>query len=285
MKRCRAVTTVQTQGLLRKCVYAGCSCLLLWVAGLCSAEVFPVRGDGDPRVRSARYLPDEVYRVQGFVGYQIDFQFEPGESFVGLAAGDIEGLMFVAQDNHLFLKPRVAFVGTNLTILTTRRQYQFDYTASSRRPASTDPDLIYAIRFEYPSQKPSQNTAAPDAIDQRLAMAPSMRSRNTDYWFCGNSELKPVSAWDDGVHTHIRFDVTAEWPVIFVLGSDGAESLLNFNVEDGDVVVHRVARQFVLRRGALSACVVNKGFAESGRRLDSGTIAPDVERDAKGAVP
>ena len=36
-------------------------------------------------------------------GYEIDVQIEKNEVFVGLGAGDIEGLSFVAQDNHLFI--------------------------------------------------------------------------------------------------------------------------------------------------------------------------------------
>jgi type IV secretion system protein VirB9 len=92
-----------------------------------------------------------VYRLRGWVGYQIDLEFEPGEAFVGLAAGDIEALSFVAQDNHLFLKPKAAAVGTNLTVLTTRRHYHFDYTAQVRRStAAGAPDAIFALRFQYP---------------------------------------------------------------------------------------------------------------------------------------
>ena len=81
------------------------------------AESVPVRGIVDSRVRVAAYDGDEVYKLHGFVGYQIDLEFEPGETFTGLGAGDLEGLSFVGQDNHLFLKPKAAKVATNLTVL------------------------------------------------------------------------------------------------------------------------------------------------------------------------
>ena len=61
--------------------------------------------------------------------------------------------------------------------------------------------------------------------------------------------------------------------------------MLNFSIDDGDVVVHRVARRFILRRGRLTGCIVNKAFAGGGERLESGTVAPDVRRDRKGASP
>jgi type IV secretion system protein VirB9 len=94
-----------------------------------------------------------------------------------------------------------------------------------------------------------------------------------------------VAASDDGVHTRLRFGARAELPAIFVKNEDDSESLLNFSVQDGDVILHRVARQFVLRRGGLTGCIVNKGFVGGGERLESGTIAPDVKRERKETSP
>jgi len=85
----------------------------------------------------------------GFVGFETDVEFEPGERFVGLGAGDIEALSFVAEGNHLFLKPRAATVATNLTLLTTRRTYQVDYSAHAAHPGGSD-EVTYVLRFTYP---------------------------------------------------------------------------------------------------------------------------------------
>ena len=41
----------------------------------------------------------------------------PGEQFLGLAAGDIEGLTYEALGNHLFLKPKAPMILTNLIAL------------------------------------------------------------------------------------------------------------------------------------------------------------------------
>ena len=49
---------------------------------------------------------------------------------------------------------------------------------------------------------------------------------------------------------------------MFVRNEDGTESLLNFSMDEGDVVIHRVAARFILRRGQLTGCVVNKGTPE-----------------------
>jgi type IV secretion system protein VirB9 len=247
-------------------------------AGTALAETNPEPGLLDSRVRSAAYSADQIYRLAGFVGYQTDLEFESGESFVGLGAGDIEGLSFVAAENHLFLKPKAAKVGTNLTILTNRRTYQLDYAASGQRPDASA-EVIYVLRFTYPPMAGTTDAAAHE-LDQ-----PAPRAKNIDYWFCGDPSLKPTSAFDDGVHTRITFAPKAEQPAIFVLNEDGSESLLNFSMEEGDVIVHRIARRLILRRGNLAACVVNKGFTGSGEALKSHTVANGIERTTKGARP
>jgi type IV secretion system protein VirB9 len=247
--------------------------LLLWGLGAGAlAETTPAPGLRDARIRTAAYAADEVYVLRGFVGYQTDLEFEAGETFVGLGAGDIDGLSFVAQGNHLFLKPKAAKVGTNLTVVTSLRTYQIDYSASAAKPDASAP-VTYVLRFTYPPKA----VEAADASSRALA-ADSHRARNIDYWFCGDPTLQPTAASDDGVHTRITFPAKAEQPAIFVLNEDGSESLLNFSMDEGDVILHRVARRLVLRRGALAGCVVNKGFAGSGDALKSHTVSDAVER-------
>ena len=177
-------------------------------------------------------------------------------------------------------------MATNLTVLTSRRHYQFDYIATSQRPAADDQTVIYALRFTYPP-RPAQTAAdvAAKRLDSQLESGLAKRPRNIDYWYCGRPTLRPVAASDDGVHTRLRFAANTELPAIFVRNEDGSESLLNFSMDAGDVIVHRVARQFILRRGKLTGCVVNQGFVGGGERLDSGTVAPDIERRVRGGAP
>ena len=278
----------------KRCAAATCrlglSAALAWQALLhpqrSAAEIVPPRGTVDSRVRATPYDGDQVYRLHGFVGYQIDLEFEAGESFVGLGAGDIEGLSYFGQDNHLFLKPKAPNVATNLTVLTNRRQYQFDYTARAQHPGGDDLDVIFALRFTYPPT-PSQTDQerASKHIDSELEQASAHRPQNIDYWYCGGPALRPVLASDDGIHTRLRFAVHAELPAIFVRNEDDSESLLNYSMDNGDVIVHRVAQRFVVRRGKLTGCIVNKGFAGSGARLESGTVTPAVERRVEGRAP
>jgi type IV secretion system protein VirB9 len=177
-------------------------------------------------------------------------------------------------------------VATNLVIYTDRRAYRFDYSASNHRPNRLVDEVMYAVRFTY-SQSEGSGPASGNAqeIEQQLKRAKIDRIRNTDYWFCGNAAVKPVAASDDGIQTRLTFGSRAEIPAIFVRNADNTESLLNFSMDAGDVVIHRVAPKFIIRRGRLTGCIVNKGFQGAGERLESGTVSPNVERDSKETRP
>ena len=236
----------------------------------------------DRRIRTLLFVPDQVVRVRGWVGYHIDLEFEPGEAFVTLGGGDLDGLTYGAYANHLVLKPKAASVRTNLTVFTTRRTYVLDYAASGRVPDLLTDDLVYSLRFAYPRQTLVTNA---QHVADELKDAAAERTQNRNYWFCGAPELRPIGAFDDGAQTHLQFSPQAEMPAIFVRAPDGSESLLNYHVQEGEVIIHRLSRRLVLRRGPLTGCVVNKGFIGSGERLDSGTVSPQVERKTKEIAP
>lgn len=77
------------------------ACALAWlVMNVVRAESLPVPGDIDPRVRTANYSAEQVYRLQGFVGYGIELIFEEGERFTGQAGGDLEAITFGAHEHR-----------------------------------------------------------------------------------------------------------------------------------------------------------------------------------------
>jgi len=251
----------------------------MFIFSRCFAEIVPPRGASDARVRVVQYADDQVYRLHGFVGYAIHIQLEEGEEYVGLGAGDAEGITVDVSQNNVFVKPRALLIQTNFTLLTNRRRYHFDYTVGSATSIAAADDVIYSLRFVYPSvSKPGGEKVIADLTKDR--------ERNTDYWYCGHASLQPVAAFDDGVHTYIRFSQRGEVPAIFVQNEDDSESLLNFSVDaTGEVVIHRLAPRFLLRRGRTVGCIVNQSYAGIGERLPSGAAAPEMTRERRGARP
>ena len=248
------------------------------LAAQISARVDPA----DHRIRSLLFVPDQVIRLRGWVGYHVDLEFEPGESFVTLGGGDLVGLTYGAYSNHLVLKPKAPAVRTNLTVFTNKRTYVIDYAVSPGRPDPIDDELVYSLRFSYPT--PAGPTPG-ERVKDNLAADPVARYQNLNYWYCGNPALQPIGASDDGVHTRLRFGPSAEIPALFVKSDDGTESLLNYTVEGEDIVIHRLARRLILRRGKTVGCIVNKGFIGSGEHLDSGTVSPHVHRQTREINP
>lgn len=264
-------------------------CICCLTATPVRAQPVPIPLRADARIRVVPYRADAVYRLRGYVGYQIDITFAPGERFVGLGVGDSKGVTFAAASNHLFIKPKAAQVATNLTVLTNRRTYLFDYASEVAPPDPSGADVIYALRFEYPAAPARGASRERRQVETDLATARNGRPRNYDYWYCGTPSLKPVAAWDDGVQTTLVFGAHTELPAVFALNEDGSESLVNVGVQDGRMVIQRVARRVILRRGKLTGCIVDRAFVGAGERLSSGTIAPNVKRvtrrDGPGVEP
>jgi type IV secretion system protein VirB9 len=254
---------------------------LTFVALLCGSATARA-DDPSPRARDSRirfvyYDADAVLSVTAFVGYHIDFEFAPGEAFVNLGVGDTAAVDVGAESNHLFLKPKATTPGTNLTIVTSRRIYYLDYRALRSRLDLPSADVVYAVHFVYPESLARVAPAPPNLESHRPV--------NDQYWFCGSPAVEPTSASDDGVQTRLTFAPRTELPAVFVRSDDGAESLINFHVEDEAMVIHRVARKFVLRRGQLVGCVENRAFDRIGVALHSGTVSPDAVRHTREIGP
>lgn len=259
-----------------------CVCAVV-LSTVSHAEVMPVAGGGDSRIRTAHYSAGEVYRLYGFVGYDIGLEFAKDEIFKRVNGGDLKSITYSAQENVFNFKPRVRSARTNITVTTNKRRYYIEYSATDAQPDAALGNVIYVVRFVYPPElEPALSPA--EQIDAALTQARRDRPRNFDYWFCGDPTLKPVAAFDDGVQMHLRFAPRAELPAVFLKNEDGSESLVNFTVSKLDLIIHRVTRQLVLRRGKLVGCVVNKSFTGAGDLLESGTVSGDVERVSRGGA-
>jgi type IV secretion system protein VirB9 len=261
--------------------------VLLAGPGSAVAAVVPPPGTLDARVREIEYRENQVVQIAGYVGYHIHLQLAPDETFVALGAGDAAAVDIAAEGPHVMLKPKAARVATNLTLVSSRRVYHFEYRTYEAQPSPST--AIFALRFRYP-QAPSEVTPAATTLPfsstqpvpaAEAPVAAPVPLVNSDYWYCGSPWLQPTEATDDGVQTRLTFSARGEWPAIFVRNADGTESLVNFHADGTSAVIHRVAKTFVLRRGQLVGCVENRGYAGSGNYRPSGTTDPGVVREVK----
>ena len=257
----------------------------LWISALvltslsmmATAEIRPPRGRVDPRVREVVYDKHDVVRLTGYVGYQTHLRLAPDERFVGVGAGDTAGLDITADGNDTWIKPKAELVRTNIDIKTTHRVYHFDYEVRTTPPKDRF-EMVYSIEFRYPDDERQRAARALGGASLHDKLHAPARKRNLDYWYCGAPSMKPTEAYDDGSQTHIRFGAHAEFPAVFAENEDGSETLINYHTDPSsdEMVVERVARRFVLRRGQLVGCVENRQFTGGGERLRTGTLKQDV---------
>ncbi|WP_269716703.1 TrbG/VirB9 family P-type conjugative transfer protein [Caulobacter sp. NIBR2454] len=236
---------------------------LLLAASLCAgsavAAVQPVPGAADARIRSVFYDPAQVVEVVGHLGYQLMIEFAPGERIENVSIGD--SLAWQVTPNRkadlLFIKPLETDAATNMAVVTDRRRYNFQLTA---RQASgpRDPRLIYGVRFDYP---PEPEVQAADA-QPAAPVVPAPEARNGAYTYTGDARLAPQAVFDDGRSTWLSFPPDVETPGVFAVDAAGVESVVNFSVRAGYVVVDQLSPAFILRRGKQSLTLHNDAWRE-----------------------
>lgn len=262
------------------------------------AETTPPRGDADPRVRIVDYDPTDVVRVTTFYGVSTHIQFGDGEEILDSAVGDVAAWSVIPRRNHLFIKPKETKADTNVTIVTTKRTYQFalvvEPTSMRNERAWKNPNLIYSLTFRYPDEEAAKRQADEQAAKlqerksdlQSALNGATTEGANKDYWVAGSTEISPTAASDDGRFTYLTFSNNRDMPAIYAVDESGAESLINTTVVGNKIVVQRVVRKLVLRKGTYVACIVSRSFdLDGGKDNISGTVAPTVERVIKGKAP
>jgi type IV secretion system protein VirB9 len=271
--------------------------IVMLLPALAWAELTPPKGKLDSRVRVADYSAAEVYKIRTFYGVSTHVQFAESETMTDVALGDKDAWEVEPRKSHLFIKPKAQKADTNLTVVTNRRVYQFALVVEPRGTrddkAWKDPDLVYSLSFRYPEEDAARLTAQATAaevktvrneVKTKLAEA-KKRDENRDYWVAGSDEISPTAARDDGRFIYLTFSLNRDMPAVYAVDDEGNESLINTNVEGNEIVVQRMVRKLMLRKGKAVACVVNKSFdLNGGRDNTTGTVAADVERVIKGAL-
>lgn len=198
--------------------------------------------------------PIRFVAKRGFVG---QIELPAGEVILNLGgasatvSGDTAGWQISGTkgDRYVFLKPRQSANNTNLIVVTNRGSYVFDLRVISETSQRSG---IWRLALSHPS--PVGQPQLPDTPPTNTNTKYTMQS------LTGDADITPSAAWDDGRFTYIRIQPTKELPSIFRVGTGDTESTVNFHV-DGDVlVVHEIAKRFVLRLDQQVVGIWNDGY-------------------------
>ena len=259
-----------------------------WLVGLMVlsqvARAYDLPGwSDDSRVRQIVYAPDAVVRIQAQRGFATHIALDPHEQIQVVAPGDRDGWQVVANrgDHDVYLKPQLAAHDSNLEIRTDKRSYSFDLVVLPLKAKFGNDDEMYRVTFGYPEEAKAQAHTETDAelVAQRLGQQPVVRNTRYSMQVMPHSDdIAPTAAWDDGRFTYIRIPNNRRIPAIFRVADDGTESVVDRHMEDDVIVVHEVAKRFVLRLGDEVVGIWNDAYDMDGLPPHDGTTVTGVKR-------
>lgn len=255
---------------------------LACAAGGLHAEVGTVPSTRDARIQTVRFTGDNIIRIAAAEGVVTTIELSKKEEIRDFAMGDRDAWHAAINGNLFVIKPKDVKADTNLTLFTNRRSYLFQLKTTSR----TSRNVAYWVRLQYPegdAATPEGLALAKQEADRRqikadLKASGSEGTLNHDYWIVGPKELQPLAMHDNGRQTFMLFSAANPMPGAFILEPDGTESLVDYHVEDDTMVLHRVVRRVILRRGAQVAGITNKSPALPIQSAPTGTASGKVQR-------
>jgi type IV secretion system protein VirB9 len=230
-------------------IFALLSCALVPAV----AQAGPIAGpDGVLRYPFGERTPPTLRCKPLFV---CDLVLEPGETIINVAVGDsVRWLIAPASSGggdgatpHVLVKPTEAGLRTNLIVTTNRRTYYLTLVSSYNFPMAR-------IGFLYP-QDPQQAFATA-AVGRGVRVGAPLPDTAIDkldfnYRMSGDRDLQPVRAFNDGTHTYLQMPPgMREVPVLFAIGSDGGDTLVNYRFTGLYYVVDGVPAGIALVEGS-----------------------------------
>lgn len=224
----------------------------------------------DSRIRTIVYNPNEVFQLKFHYGFQSFIEFAPDEEIEIISLGEAFPWKITPIGKRLFIRPIQIDITTNMTVITTKRTYQFEITGLAF-DERTNEDLIYSIKFFYPDaeiKKPkmSQKTDSSNSLDtinvkDGFALTNIERGDiiNFNYTMAGDAKnIIPVKVFDDGKTTYFQFPrnnlVIPSFSLVDIYGN---ETPVNYYMDGDYVAVSVVGIQFALRNGKELLCVFN----------------------------
>jgi P-type conjugative transfer protein VirB9 len=140
-------------------------------------------------------------------GFHTHIDLPKNEHIQLITLGNLADWEIENKENKIFLQTHSKNAKTNMTIITSKRTYEFELIA---RPHTNENDyeLAYAIKFFYPEESNylGNMNYNHDRKNNVMNINDIIRGKiNTNYVFYGKSELSPIVAFNDSRFTYIKF--------------------------------------------------------------------------------
>ena len=199
-----------------------------------------------PATRQTSRAPSNVVCQPLFV---CDIVLDPGETIISMATGDSVRwiLTTVASGSdgdtpHVLVKPTDYDLRTNL-IISTNRRVCYVILVSAKH------DYQYRARFYYPVSEVAH--VAPTNVNGSAGIQVNLDRLDYSYRMHGEKSFMPVRVMNDGYRTYIEMpDGIQDMPVVFAIGNDGSDTIVNFRFRNLTFIVDGVPSRIALVQGS-----------------------------------
>ena len=200
-----------------------------------------------------------------------DIALEPGESIMGIHAGDTVRWTFDPSQSmknglavsHIIVKPSQPGISTNLIINTDKRSYNLDFTATESE------QYVRGAAFSYQTndltaifRKSLYGGTPKKALEDELqgVNGVDLDGLYTRYTIIDKNRVdwRPDAVFDDGNKTYIRMPLRfSETPAFYIL-LDKKETLSNYRVKGRYFIVDRLFDRAYLKIGSKRVAIVRE---------------------------
>lgn len=214
----------------------------------------------DFRAKMVSFNPNQIYAIKARYLVSTDIILGSDEVINGddVHLGDASAWDVQASRNHLYIKAKKLDAAGNLSFTTN--QYSYHFVLSVAEGAQHDADETYFIKFMYPTHGTDERKLALQMAEVPNDTCRDPSKYNLKYSYTGESEQAPIRACDDGIFTYFKFRKQVELPAIFLVLPNRDESIVNYRIENGYVVVERIGKAFTLRNGQVVTSVYNNKY-------------------------
>ena len=199
--------------------------------------------DGQKNGAAVQYsfTEDSLFQVNTKLGNVTDIQLRPGEQVTYIAGGDTTRWLIdkamVGNIQHVYIKPTVKDISTNIIINTNVRSYRLNVTENGT--------FVPIIRFWFRDDA-NKNSKSNSLVAPTSRLSDSV-ARNYHYKFKAHKKadasLMPEEIYDDGNKTYIRISEKNKYdmPVLYSIDPWSKKmSMVNYRVKDNWFIVDKV---------------------------------------------
>lgn len=210
------------------------------------------------RLVTFRYNDNTSSFIRALEGTHVNIEVPEGEVIQGFYLSDPTQWDFhvTGDDRRVLVKPHTAGLVNTGTLVTDKRSYELTIASVPMGEM-----WFQRVRWVVPSAAQASGqywrgggTEAQQSADPSLNAA----KLNFRYRIRGNADFTPVTVFDDGVRTWIKFDQVQDLPAIFARHGRDLE-VLDYSVQGQYVVIPSVSPELVLRLRKAEVVVERRG--------------------------